>query len=47
MSQSGGPVRNAHRIIEGLATGGNVQEGTDEETVGSCGEIITADFWGR
>ena len=45
--RAGGDVGHARRILEGLATGGNAQEGIGEETVVDCGDISIADFWIR
>ena len=45
--QSWGSVGNARRILEGVATGGNAQEGTGEETIGDLGEISIADARGQ
>ena len=45
--QSRGPVGNVSRGVEEVDTGGNMQEGAGEDTVGDLGEISTAEIQGQ
>ena len=45
--RAGGGVGYACGRSDGVAMGGNVQEGPDEETMGTCGKTIPADILGR
>ena len=44
--RSGGPVGNVCRGLEGVAAGGNTQEGDDKDMVGALGKTITAKIRG-